>query len=76
MQKAQLPAEQVEDPALDHELVSMAAALHEKYEAQMEHYAFQNALSEVFAVISRANKYIDETTPWVLAKDEEKKPLS
>ena len=69
-----LPAEQVEDPALDHELVSMAAALHEKYEAQMEHYAFQNALSEVFAVISRANKYIDETTPWVLAKDEEKKP--
>ena len=69
-----LPAEQVEDPALDHELVSMAAALHEKYEAQMEHYAFQNALSEVFTVISRANKYIDETTPWVLAKDEEKKP--
>ena len=69
-----LPAEQAEDPALDAELIAMAAALHEKYEAQMEHYAFQNALSEVFAVISRANKYIDETTPWVLAKDEAKKP--
>ena len=69
-----LPAEQAEDPALDAELIAMAAALHEKYEAQMEHYAFQNALSEVFAVISRANKYIDETTPWVLAKDEAKRP--
>ena len=69
-----LPAEQVEDAALDAELIAMAATLHEKYEAQMEHYAFQNALSEVFAVISRANKYIDETTPWVLAKDEAQKP--
>ncbi len=69
-----LPAEQVEDAALDAELIAMAAALHEKYEAQMEHYAFQNALSEVFAVISRANKYIDETAPWVLAKDEAQKP--
>ena len=68
-----LPAEQVEDAAQDAELVGMAAALHEKYEAQMEHYAFQNALSEVFAVISRANKYIDETAPWILAKDETKK---
>ena len=69
-----LPAEQVEDAALDAELIAMAGALHEKYEAQMEHYAFQNALSEVFSVISRANKYIDETTPWVLAKDEAQKP--
>ena len=69
-----LPAEQVEDTALDAELLAMAGALHEKYEAQMEHYAFQNALSEVFAVISRANKYIDETAPWILAKDEAKKP--
>ncbi len=69
-----LPAEQTADPALDDELVGMAAALHEKYEAQMEHFAFQNALSEVFAVISRANKYIDENAPWVLAKDEANKP--
>ncbi len=37
----------------------------------MEHYAFQNALAEIFKVISRANKYIDENTPWVLAKDME-----
>ncbi|MDQ9869866.1 class I tRNA ligase family protein, partial [Acinetobacter baumannii] len=40
----------------------------------MEKYAFQNALSEVFKVISRANKYIDENAPWVLAKSEENKP--
>jgi len=36
----------------------------------MEKYAFQNALSEIFKVTSRANKYIDETAPWLLAKDE------
>ena len=68
-----LPAEQEADPALDDALIAMASELHGKYEEQMEHYAFQNALSEVFAVISRANKYIDETAPWVLAKDESKK---
>jgi len=54
----------------DDELAEMAKALRGKYETQMERFAFQNALAEVFAVISRANKYIDETTPWVLARDE------
>ena len=68
-----LPAQQQADPALDDALIELASALPEKYEEQMEHYAFQNALSEVFTVISRANKYIDETAPWVLAKDESKK---
>ena len=68
-----LPAQQEVDPALDDALIELASALPEKYEEQMEHYAFQNALSEVFAVISRANKYIDENAPWVLAKDESKK---
>ena len=68
-----LPAQQQADPALDDALIGLASALPEKYEEQMEHYAFQNALSEVFAVISRANKYIDETAPWILAKDESKK---
>ena len=69
-----LPKEQAADEALDQPLVELAAGLREKYEAQMEAYQFQNALSEVFKVISRANKYIDENAPWVLAKDEEKKP--
>ena len=69
-----LPKEQEYDAAMDDELVGLASSLHEKYEAQMERYAFQNALSEIFTVISRANKYIDENAPWILAKDESKKP--
>ena len=69
-----LPKEQEYDAAMDDELVGLASSLHEKYEAQMERYAFQNALSDIFAVISRANKYIDENAPWILAKDESKKP--
>ena len=47
----------------------MVQALPEKYREEMDHYAFQNALMEIFKVISRANKYIDENAPWVLAKD-------
>ncbi len=64
-----LPGEQTEDSA-DDELLSMAGALSGAVETQMEKYAFQNALTEIFKVTSRANKYIDETAPWVLAKDE------
>ena len=66
-----LPAEQVEDAEKDADLVAMASALRGKYEEQMEHFAFQNGLSEIFKVIDRANKYIDENTPWVLARDME-----
>jgi len=54
----------------DDELISMTGNLHKAYEENMEKYAFQNALAEIFKVTSRANKYIDETAPWVLAKDE------
>ena len=66
----QLPTARKAD-ALDEELVSMASGLRARYEEQMEHYAFQNALAEVFKVIGRANKYIDENAPWTLAKDME-----
>ncbi|MBR5126782.1 MAG: methionine--tRNA ligase [Oscillospiraceae bacterium] len=69
-----LPAEQMENPEMDAEMVAMVSTLRDKYEEQMEKYAFQNALAEIFKVISRANKYIDENTPWVLAKSEELKP--
>ena len=69
-----LPARQAEDPEKDSELIAMASSLRDRYTAEMEKYAFQNALSEVFKVISRANKYIDENAPWVLAKSEEQKP--
>ena len=69
-----LPAQQQADEEKDAELIAMASSLRAKYEEQMEKYAFQNALAEVFKVISRANKYIDENAPWVLAKSEENKP--
>ena len=69
-----LPAQQTEDAEKDAELLSMVSTLRDRYEEQMEKYAFQNALNEVFKVISRANKYIDENAPWVLAKDEAQKP--
>ena len=69
-----LPADQQEDEEKDAELISMASSLRGRYEEAMEKYAFQNALAEVFKVISRANKYIDENAPWVLAKSEDQKP--
>ena len=69
-----LPAEQAADDEKDAELIGLVSGLRAKYEEQMEKYAFQNALSEIFKVISRANKYIDENAPWVLAKSEENKP--
>ena len=63
-----------DDPRkFDVELIALAAVLRDAYEDAMEQYAFQNALMEVFKVIGRANKYIDENKPWVLAKDEAQK---
>ncbi len=55
--------------ACDEDLISMSSALRDKYEKAMDGYAPHDALTEVFRVIQRANKYIDETAPWVLAKD-------
>ena len=57
--------------AMDDELIGMVKGLRDKYEQLMDKFGTQDALSEVFRVISRANKYIDETAPWVLAKDME-----
>ena len=54
---------------LDQELMGMAVSFRDRYEEQMEKFQFQNALEEVFKVIQRANKYIDENAPWALAKD-------
>ncbi|MBQ9166003.1 MAG: methionine--tRNA ligase, partial [Oscillospiraceae bacterium] len=69
-----LPAEQAANEEQDADLIALASGLRQKYEEQMEHFAFQNGLAEIFKVIYRANKYIDETTPWILAKDEANKP--
>ncbi len=63
-----------ESAPLDAELSALAAEVIEKYTAAMDGYQFSVALSETFRLISRANKYIDETAPWVLAKSEETKP--
>ncbi|MBR6206746.1 MAG: methionine--tRNA ligase [Oscillospiraceae bacterium] len=54
----------------DGELEEMIVSLRDRYAAAMDTFAPQTALAEVFRLISRANKYIDETAPWVLAKDE------
>ncbi len=69
-----LPAEQIGNDAMDAEFLAVVSSLRDRYEAEMEKYAFQNALSEIFKVISRANKYIDENSPWILAKNDETKP--
>lgn len=63
-----LPEEQAEGTE-DAELIALASGLRVKYEGHMGKYAFQDALVDVFSVVSRANKYIDETKPWVLGKD-------
>ena len=55
----------------DEELLGMAAALREQFEKDMDSCAPHTALADVFRVIQRANKYIDETAPWALAKDME-----
>ena len=68
-----LPEDQAAGPE-DDALLDKAKGLRARYEADMEAYAFQNALADVFEVIDAANKYIDATAPWVLAKSEESKP--
>ena len=68
-----LPEEKQSDP-MDDELISMAKSLRETVDKCMDNTTLNLALAEIFKVISRANKYIDETAPWVLAKDEANKP--
>ena len=68
-----LPAERKSEE-IDSELLGMAAALKPVVEENYDSFHFPAALSEIFKVISRANKYIDDTAPWVLAKDEANKP--
>lgn len=62
-----------ESGEFDDELISMCESLCDKTDALMDKTELNNVLAEIFNVISRANKYIDETTPWILAKDESKK---
>lgn len=59
---------------VDEELKSIAVGAASKVESNMDEFKFNMALEEIWVVVRRANKYIDETMPWVLAKDEDKKP--
>lgn len=64
-----LPKERQPEP-LDSELINMAESLRDKVAPLIGEARLSNALEEIFKVISRANKYIDETEPWVLGKTE------
>jgi len=67
-----LPADR-EAGDFDAELIAEAEKLRAKVDEFMDKTQINNALAEIFKVVSRANKYIDETAPWVLGKDESKK---
>ena len=67
-----LPADR-ESAEIDNELINTVLALRKNTDEYLDLTQLNNALAEIFKVISRANKYIDETTPWVLGKDEGKK---
>ncbi|MCI8343938.1 MAG: methionine--tRNA ligase [Clostridia bacterium] len=67
-----LPARGKEE-GTDGELIATANGLFARVRSAMDRLNAPEALSEIFAVVSRANKYIDETTPWILAKDEGKR---
>ncbi len=67
-----IPADRKADDT-DNELIAMATALRNTVDGYIDQTQLNNVLAEIFKVISRANKYIDETAPWVLAKDEAQK---
>ena len=58
---------------VDQELKAVVQGTKEKVAAKMEDLRVADAITEIFTLFKRCNKYIDETMPWVLAKDEEKK---
>ena len=57
----------------DEDLKQIAVGAAAKVEEQMDKFAFNMALEEIWILVRRANKYIDEKSPWILAKDESKK---
>lgn len=63
-----LPAQR-EDEEIDNELKEMASGLAAKVEKLVDETKLSLALTEIMTTVSRANKYIDETAPWILAKD-------
>ena len=68
-----LPTER-QSGEFDEELIAAATGLTAKLEGLLDQTQLNHMLAEIFQVVSRANKYIDETAPWALAKDEANKP--
>jgi len=62
-----------EDKALDEDLIKVAAETVELVSSKMDEYKIADALEALWTLLRRSNKYIDETFPWVLAKEEDKK---
>ncbi|MBF0787466.1 MULTISPECIES: methionine--tRNA ligase [unclassified Streptococcus] len=69
-----VPAYVANVTAFDGDLASVAAASIVEYHKQMEAVDYPRVLEAVWTLIARTNKYIDETAPWMLAKEEEKRP--
>lgn len=68
-----LPVDKAENEQLEEEIIAFCNDTVLKVEGYMDKMQFSNALTEIWNLVRRVNKYIDETTPWVLAKDEDKK---
>ncbi|WP_420802141.1 methionine--tRNA ligase [Solibacillus daqui] len=69
-----IPTDNLETTEFDTALKAHAENVRVKYEESMEKMQFSVVLSELWSLVSRTNKYIDETAPWVLAKEEADKP--
>lgn len=68
----QLPSEQIKND-IDDEIIKMSEEVVKKVEENMDKMLFSNALVEIWNFVRRLNKYVDETAPWVMAKDDSKK---
>lgn len=69
-----IPTENLQSTEFDAALKEQAESVRIKYEESMEKMQFSVVLADVWTLVSRTNKYIDETQPWVLAKEESDKP--
>ncbi|HEL8173360.1 TPA: methionine--tRNA ligase [Listeria monocytogenes] len=69
----EIPAYQGNVTEFDQILVDFKNNVVKEYEGSMDHMQFSVALNQLWSLISRTNKYIDETAPWALAKDEDKR---
>ncbi|MFJ7922425.1 methionine--tRNA ligase [Lysinibacillus fusiformis] len=69
-----IPSENLQSTEFDAALKEQAESVRIKYEESMEKMQFSVVLADLWTLVSRTNKYIDETQPWVLAKEEADKP--